>query len=75
MFNVATLFVLSGCILERAAAGVLNHHNIHVQRAAACNQDNLYRCFIDTRYTQQASDFCSGLSPSTVTVTTPLTTA
>ncbi|PKS11287.1 hypothetical protein jhhlp_003049 [Lomentospora prolificans] len=37
---------------------------------AACNRDNLFRCFIDERYSVQASDYCSGLSPSTVTVAT-----
>lgn len=74
MVKSATLLVLGGCILDQAAAAVLGHYHMHVERAA-CNQDNLYRYFIDTRYTQQASDFCSGLSPSTVTITTPLATA
>ncbi|KAJ4255120.1 hypothetical protein NW757_004622 [Fusarium falciforme] len=37
---------------------------------AACNRDNLFRCFIDQRYSVQASEFCANLSPSTVTVAT-----
>ncbi|RMJ20094.1 hypothetical protein CDV36_000299 [Fusarium kuroshium] len=37
---------------------------------AACNRDNLFRCFIDQRYSMQASQFCANLSPSTVTVAT-----
>ncbi|KAJ4328728.1 hypothetical protein N0V84_000727 [Fusarium piperis] len=37
---------------------------------AACNRDNLFRCFIDQRYSVSASQFCANLLPSTVTVAT-----
>ncbi|KAM5343396.1 hypothetical protein ACJ41O_011933 [Fusarium nematophilum] len=46
-----------------------------VYERAACNRDNLFRCFIDQRYSVQASDFCSGLSPFTATVATTTATA
>jgi hypothetical protein len=41
---------------------------------AACNRDNLFRCFIDQRYSSQASDFCADLAPFTVTVATSIAT-
>ncbi|WYZ36484.1 hypothetical protein EsH8_XV_000037 [Colletotrichum jinshuiense] len=37
---------------------------------ATCNRDNLFRCFIDQRYSAQASDYCAGLTPFTTTVAT-----
>ncbi|KAF4463911.1 PAN domain-containing [Fusarium albosuccineum] len=42
--------------------------------AGVCNRDNLFRCFIDQRYSVQASGFCSGLSPFTATVATTTAT-
>ncbi|RGP77258.1 carbohydrate binding domain-containing [Fusarium longipes] len=41
---------------------------------AACNRDNLFRCFIDQRYSSQASQFCAGLEPFTVTVASSIAT-
>ncbi|KAK5992103.1 hypothetical protein PT974_05501 [Cladobotryum mycophilum] len=36
----------------------------------SCNHDNLLRCFIDERYSTQASAYCSTLAPCTETVAT-----
>ncbi|KAF4458206.1 carbohydrate binding domain-containing protein [Fusarium austroafricanum] len=41
---------------------------------SACNRDNLFRCFIDQRYSIQAQDYCAGLEPFTVTVATSIAT-
>ncbi|KAK5996025.1 hypothetical protein PT974_04448 [Cladobotryum mycophilum] len=41
----------------------------------ACNHDNLLRCFIDQRYSTQATAYCSGLTPSTTTVATVTATS
>ncbi|KAI5460141.1 hypothetical protein BGZ63DRAFT_406087 [Mariannaea sp. PMI_226] len=41
----------------------------------SCNHDNLLRCFIDTRYSVQATQYCSGLSAATATVGTTTATS
>ncbi|WQF87073.1 Putative carbohydrate-binding, CenC, Galactose-binding-like domain superfamily [Colletotrichum destructivum] len=41
---------------------------------ATCNRDNLFRCFIDQRYSTQASAYCAGLTPFTTTVATTTAT-
>lgn len=60
-------------------AGGFAHHTLaqipsQLYERAACNRDNLFRCFIDQRYHEQASDFCSSLDTSTVTVATATAT-
>ncbi|KAL0941488.1 FAD dependent oxidoreductase [Colletotrichum truncatum] len=52
-------------LLASVAASPLELHE-----RATCNRDNLFRCFIDQRYSTQASAFCSGLTPFTKTVAT-----
>ncbi|KFA60171.1 hypothetical protein S40285_09740 [Stachybotrys chlorohalonatus IBT 40285] len=42
---------------------------------AACNRDNLLRCFVDVRFSASASAYCSGLTPTTVTASTVQATA
>lgn len=37
---------------------------------AACNSDNLLRCFIDKRYSVSATAYCAALTPYTSTVAT-----
>ncbi|KAG8352725.1 hypothetical protein FVEN_g9325 [Fusarium venenatum] len=53
-----------------ALAKVPNHFN----ERATCNRDNLLRCFVDQRYSSQASDFCADLTPFTATVATSIIT-
>lgn len=36
----------------------------------ACAHDNLYRCFVDTRYSTFLSAYCSGLDTFTSTIAT-----
>ncbi|CAF3494754.1 unnamed protein product [Fusarium graminearum] len=54
--------------------GVLAQVPNHLNQRAACNRDNLFRCFIDQRYSSQASDFCADLAPFTATVATSIAT-
>ncbi|KAI6764473.1 hypothetical protein HG530_008262 [Fusarium avenaceum] len=68
MRNIIVL--LAGGFAHRALAQIPSQ----LYERAACNRDNLFRCFIDQRYHEQASDFCSGLDPSTVTVATTTAT-
>lgn len=44
-------------------------------RAPQCNRDNLLRCFVDARYSTQASAYCGALEPSTTTVATVTATS
>ncbi|CAG7558202.1 unnamed protein product [Fusarium equiseti] len=62
--------LLTGASSLGALAQVPNHLN----ERAACNRDNLFRCFIDQRYSSQASDFCGELGPFTATVATAIAT-
>jgi len=62
--------LLTGAFSLGALAQVPNHLN----ERAACNRDNLFRCFIDQRYSSQASDFCSELASFTATVATAIAT-
>ncbi|KAJ3548193.1 hypothetical protein NM208_g1123 [Fusarium decemcellulare] len=60
---MAAGMLLTGLLFARVGAA-----------AGVCNRDNLFRCFIDQRYSVQASGFCSGLSPFTATVATTTAT-
>ncbi|POR30909.1 Galactose-binding domain-like protein [Tolypocladium paradoxum] len=62
--NVALASVLS--LIGGAAA---SPHELF-ERAGACNRDNLLRCFVDARYSTQASAYCAQLTPYTTTVAT-----
>lgn len=62
--------LLTGASGLGALAQVPNHLN----ERAACNRDNLFRCFLDQRYSSQASDFCAELAPFTATVATSIAT-
>lgn len=67
--RVTNILVAGASVLE-VSAQVPNHLN----ERAACNRDNLFRCFIDQRYSSQASDFCMDLAPFTATVATSIAT-
>ncbi|KAF4433746.1 carbohydrate binding domain-containing protein [Fusarium austroafricanum] len=68
MRNIKVLLVVASGL--GASAQVPNH----LYQRAACNRDNLFRCFIDQRYSIQAQDYCAGLEPFTVTVATSIAT-
>ncbi|KAJ4127963.1 hypothetical protein NW768_008246 [Fusarium equiseti] len=65
-----SIILLTGASGLGALAQVPNHLN----KRAACNRDNLFRCFLDQRYSSQASDFCAELAPFTATVSTSIAT-
>ncbi len=44
------------------------------RRKDTCNHDNLYRCFVDQRYSVIASNYCGVLQPYTSTVGTTTAT-
>ncbi|KAH7126146.1 hypothetical protein EDB81DRAFT_951507 [Dactylonectria macrodidyma] len=70
---IGNLLLSGALIVAGVNAAVLSPRQLY-ERAGTCNRDNLFRCFIDTRYSVQASDFCSGLSPFATTVATTTAT-
>ncbi|KAH6974381.1 hypothetical protein BKA56DRAFT_659099 [Ilyonectria sp. MPI-CAGE-AT-0026] len=64
--------LLAGALVLMGSVAATSPHQFYER--AACNRDNLFRCFIDTRYSVQASEFCTGLSPFTATVATTTAT-
>ncbi|KAH6952325.1 hypothetical protein BKA56DRAFT_682234 [Ilyonectria sp. MPI-CAGE-AT-0026] len=70
---IGRLLLTGALIVVGVDAAVLSPRQLY-ERAGNCNRDNLFRCFIDSRYSVQASDFCAGLSPFTTTVATTTAT-
>ncbi|KAF4963387.1 hypothetical protein FZEAL_10939 [Fusarium zealandicum] len=68
------LILLSTSLLAAVDAAASSPRQL--SERAACNRDNLFRCFIDQKSSLQARQCCQGLLPFTVTVaTTTATTA
>lgn len=61
--------VVAAGVLSLIGGTAASPHEL-LDRANACNRDNLFRCFIDARYSTQASAYCAQLTPYTTTVAT-----
>ncbi|KAH7136726.1 hypothetical protein B0J13DRAFT_677569 [Dactylonectria estremocensis] len=70
---IGNLLFTGALIVAGVGAAVSSPRQVY-QRAGTCNRDNLFRCFIDSKSSVQASDFCSNLSPFTTTVATTIAT-
>ena len=72
--SVKKMRVTNILLTGASGLGALSQVPDHLNKRAACNRDNLFRCFIDQRYSSQANDFCAELAPFTATVATSVAT-